>query len=154
MKLSRLARRAAIFTFLVTVILLFISLTRKDSKTRDAVKGILDTLGQTWWGGLVLAGLITAAQIFLVPGTPLNLAAGFIFGTAKGAPDFIVGFAVALGGFVCAAALSYYAGQWWLRECMVLLTPGMDKMMAKRPVLKAIDIAVQRKVRSILSFFF
>eukprot|EP00009_Paramoeba_aestuarina_P010470 CAMPEP_0201539640 /NCGR_PEP_ID=MMETSP0161_2-20130828/70516_1 /ASSEMBLY_ACC=CAM_ASM_000251 /TAXON_ID=180227 /ORGANISM="Neoparamoeba aestuarina, Strain SoJaBio B1-5/56/2" /LENGTH=324 /DNA_ID=CAMNT_0047947051 /DNA_START=1 /DNA_END=977 /DNA_ORIENTATION=- len=81
-------------------------------------------------GSLFLAAAYGVSVIFLVPGTPFNLAAGFLFGTWLGAP-------VALFGAMCGGVASFLLGRTLARE-------WAEKAAKQHNRFRAIDLAIQK----------
>ncbi len=80
------------------------------------------------WGGAIFAAFYAIATVLLVPGAPLTIAAGLVFGVA-------VGFPVVLIGATIGAALAFLAARYLVRE-------KVQGMMENRPKLRAVDRAV------------
>lgn len=84
--------------------------------------------GLGFWGGVMYAAFYALATVLLVPGAPLTIAAGLIFGLAAGFPIVLVGATV-------GAALAFLVARHFVRETV-------KAMLEKRPKLKAVDRAV------------
>ena len=84
--------------------------------------------GLGFWGGVIYAAFYAVATVLLVPGAPLTIAAGLVFGLA-------VGFPVVLVGATIGAALAFLAARYLVRH-------KVKAMVEERPKLKAVDRAV------------
>lgn len=80
------------------------------------------------WGGVVYGVFYAIATVLLVPGAPLTIAGGLLFGVALGFPIILIGATV-------GAALAFLAARYLVRE-------KVKAMVESRPKLKAIDRAV------------
>ena len=84
--------------------------------------------GLGFWGGVIYAAFYAIATVLLVPGAPLTIAAGLVFGLA-------VGFPVVLVGATIGAALAFLAARYLVRQ-------KVREIVDERPRLKAVDRAV------------
>jgi len=84
----------------------------------------------TWASSLVVTFMYAIALLLFCPGTPFNLAAGFLFGMWLGA-------GVAMGGCVLGAILAFFFGRTIARE-------WVKGKMEKRQSFKAVDWAIQK----------
>jgi uncharacterized membrane protein YdjX (TVP38/TMEM64 family) len=98
---------------LVGLIALGIALvvTYREHLTTDAAEATLAQLGP--WGPLALIALWLIAPLLLVPGAPLTLAAGALFGPFLGAAYSLIG---ATGGATLAFLLARHAGADWVER--------------------------------------
>jgi uncharacterized membrane protein YdjX (TVP38/TMEM64 family) len=84
--------------------------------------------GLGFWGGVIYAAFYAIATVLLVPGAPLTVAAGLVFGLAAGFPVVLVGATI-------GAALAFLAARYLVRQ-------KVREMVDERPRLKAVDRAV------------
>jgi uncharacterized membrane protein YdjX (TVP38/TMEM64 family) len=84
--------------------------------------------GFGFWGGVIYAAFYAIATVLLVPGAPLTIAAGLVFGLAAGFPVVLVGATI-------GAALAFLAARYLVRD-------KVRAMIDQRPKLKAVDRAV------------
>eukprot|EP01091_Cochliopodium_minus_P006270 TRINITY_DN16152_c0_g1_i1.p1 TRINITY_DN16152_c0_g1~~TRINITY_DN16152_c0_g1_i1.p1 ORF type:complete len:296 (-),score=68.40 TRINITY_DN16152_c0_g1_i1:29-916(-) len=123
-----------IFSIVVALILgLFISFFIDASPTSKWLLSALEYLEKIHivWGSILLVVFYTVALLFILPGTPFNLAAGFLFGIWIGSLVTVIG--CFLGGF-----FGFILGRYIIRS-------WAEKMMEQKPKFKAIDRAITTK---------
>jgi uncharacterized membrane protein YdjX (TVP38/TMEM64 family) len=81
-----------------------------------------------FWGGVIYAVFYAIATVLLVPGAPLTIAAGLVFGVTMGFPIVLIGATI-------GAAFAFLAARHLVRE-------KVNAMVEERPKLKAVDRAV------------
>jgi uncharacterized membrane protein YdjX (TVP38/TMEM64 family) len=96
---------------------------------------ILDALqwteGLGYWGPIFVVAFYILACVFFIPGTLITLASGFLFG-------LLGGFVTVSIGSTLGASAAFLVGRYFLRG-------WVEKKLADRPKLRAIDQAVGDK---------
>lgn len=83
------------------------------------------------WGLLIVAGLLVAGILLLLPSSPMMMLAGFLFGPALGLAVFWV------AGLVASTAA------FWIGRTMA--RPWIERRVRSKGIFMAIDRAIQRK---------
>jgi uncharacterized membrane protein YdjX (TVP38/TMEM64 family) len=78
-----------------------------------AIRELVDNMGP--WGPIGFVGLYVAASLLFVPGSPLTLAAGALFGPVAGTVYSLLG--ATLGATLAFVVARYLAGE-WVREAI------------------------------------
>jgi len=128
---SRLKFIAIVLLFL-TVIFITILFSVPDSPAQSYLMDVMYWLDHIplLWGSLTLTIIYAISLIFCFPGTPINLAAGYMFG-------FWIGSFVTVIGCDIGATLSFLLGR----------TLGKDwaqKQIAKNPKFQLVNLAVEK----------
>jgi uncharacterized membrane protein YdjX (TVP38/TMEM64 family) len=89
------------------------------------------TQGLGYWGPIFVVGFYILACVFLIPGTLITLAAGFLFGV-------LGGFITVSVGSTLGASVAFLVGRYLLRG-------WVEKRLATHPKLRAVDQAVGDK---------
>jgi len=96
-----------ILALFVIVVILVIKYTNIGaSLSRESIVGKVDAYGP--FAPLVFIFLYILATLFFLPGTPFSLAAGFLFGTAKGTVIVVIGATIGATG---AFLFSHFLGE-------------------------------------------
>jgi len=113
-----------------TLILLFFI---PGSPLENALLDFLEWLEELpkWQGILLLISVQTVAVVLILPATPLNLAAGFLY-------DVWWGSVVSVVSTDLAAILAFFIGRYLARG-------WAEKEIDKRPKFKAVDVAVDKQ---------
>lgn len=124
--LSRVARLSAVFTTLLFILLFFLwpvlGLRNLVSALLTWTSGVPLPIGGTIF---ILVHIVTV--IIVMPGTPLNLASGFLFGVT-------IGSLLSITGCFLGGAVSYYLAKTLLRQ-------WAERTVATMPRFRAIDKA-------------
>jgi uncharacterized membrane protein YdjX (TVP38/TMEM64 family) len=125
--------RLVLLVILLSGVAVFFGLLLGSDKVQTASVSVLHWLEALpkWISILLTAFLYAMALIFFMPGTPFNLAAGFLFG-------WVVGTDVALGGAMLGAGLAFVFGRTIARE-------WVKEKVARYPTLKAVEMALAKK---------
>lgn len=125
--------RIVLAVILVSGVLVFFILLLGSDKVQTASVEVLEWLEELpkWISILLTALLYSAALVFFLPGTPFNLAAGFLFG-------WLSGTCVALGGAMLGAAIAFVLGRTIARE-------WVKEKVSRYPTLKAVELALAKK---------
>lgn len=83
-----------------------------------------------WGSSLLMIGMYCVALLLFCPGTPFNLASGYLFG-------LWIGCGVALGGCILGALFAFLLGRTIARD-------WVKSQMEKRPKFAAVDWAIQK----------
>jgi len=83
-----------------------------------------------YYSALLMTAVQTVAVMIVLPGTPFNMACGFLFGKWLGS-------AISVASTDIAAIVAFFIGRYLARE-------WAEKQMSKRPKFKAIDKAVDK----------
>jgi len=124
--------RIALLTILLSGIATFLGFLIGSNNVQSGTVEALEWLSKlpTWGSSLLMAGMYCMALLLFCPGTPFNLAAGFLFGMGLGC-------CVSLGGCILGSCLAFLLGRTIARDWV------KDKM-EKRPKFKAVDWAIQK----------
>jgi len=118
-----------IFIFVALLIVLFNIFYFIDYsmlKDVETLKAYLLSFGI--YAPLVLMGLYALAMVFLIPGTPFNLAAGYLFGPYLGTLYALIG---ALVGVSAAFLIAKYVASDFLEKLLQKHTQRLDKYNKK-----------------------
>jgi len=124
--------RIVLAVILVTGVLVFFILLLASDKVQTASIEILEWLEElpVWISILLTALLYSASLVFFLPGTPFNLAAGFLFG-------WLSGTCVALGGAMLGAGIAFVLGRTIARD-------WVKEKVSRYPTLKAVELALAK----------
>jgi len=125
--------RIILLVILLTAISIFLGLLFGSDKIQDSlVDGLSDISSlPKWASSLIVTAMYAGGLLIFCPGTPFNLAAGFLFGMGLGT-------GVAMGGCVLGALVAFLLGRTIFRE-------WVKKKMEKKPKFKAVDWAIEQK---------
>jgi len=128
--LRRKTSRRVLLYLAVGVLMIVAAVTagRNIEQNLNAIQAWLAGIGP--WGIVAFIGLFVVTTSLLVPDTVLCIIAGALFG-------MIWGVAAVLAGYLLAAALQFALAKKLLRS-------PIHRMLAKRPMLAAIERAVRR----------
>jgi len=103
-----------------------------SNSVQDGLVSTLQWLGDLpiWASSIVVMGMYCVALMFFCPGTPFNLAAGFLYGIWLGS-------GIALGGCLLGASIAFIFGRTIARE-------WVKSKMESKPTFKAVDWAIQK----------
>jgi len=123
---------SAVFFFVLAIIALLVIVFIPDSPVESVLFDFLEWLDDVpvYYGSLLMLVVQTGAIILMLPGTPFNLACGFIF-------DLWIGALVSVGSADLAAIFSFLAVRFFARDWAA-------RQIEKRPKFKAIDRAVEQ----------
>jgi len=116
----------------LSILVLFILLLVPDSPVQQWTLGFMTWISEipTFWGCVLITLIYAVSLIFCFPGTPINLAAGFLFGPVLGSIATVVG--CDLG-----AIFSFIIGRTLTRE-------WAETKMKSNKTYSQIDIAVSK----------
>jgi len=130
-KLLTIVRLLALF-FLLAGTGVFLGFLIGSHDVQDGIVDVLEWLSDLpkWASSILVAGMYCVALLFFCPGTPFNLAAGFLFGVW-------IGCGVALGGCILGASIAFVLGRTIARE-------WVKQKVERKPKFKAVDWAIQK----------
>jgi len=111
MQRAAVIRILALIALILTVIFLTISFSIPRSPARKYLINFthwLKHIPETW-GTIVLAATYAVSLVFCLPGTPFDLASGFLFG-------FGIGSLTSVGGCITGASIAFFVGRTLARE--------------------------------------
>ncbi|EGG22751.1 hypothetical protein DFA_04881 [Cavenderia fasciculata] len=122
----------SIITLMLSITLLFILLMVPDSPVQKTTLGLMNWVKglEPFVGALFISVVYAISLVFCFPGTPINLAAGFLFGPFLGSVATVVG--CDLG-----AILAFFIGRSLTRE-------WAEKKMKSNKKYGQIDLAVEK----------
>lgn len=124
--------RLLILTLLLGGIITFLGFLIGSNHVQTSMVEVLGWLSKLpkWAGSLLMIAMYTVALLFFCPGTPFNLAAGFLFG-------IWIGIGVAMAGCMLGAGFAFLLGRTIARD-------WIKGKMEQRPKFKAVDWAIQK----------
>jgi len=130
-KLLTIVRLAALFILLAGTGT-FLGFLIGSHDVQDGIVDALEWLSDLpkWASSILVAGMYCVSLLFFCPGTPFNLAAGFLFGVW-------IGCGVALGGCILGACIAFVLGRTIARE-------WVKQKVEKKPKFRAVDWAIQK----------
>jgi len=125
----KLGALATLFIF-VTVVIVIVSIP--DSPAQEVLQDLVVWLRNIplLWGAMTLTAIYALSLVFCFPGTPLNLAAGFLFGTW-------IGSFVTVVGCDLGAMLSFVLGRTLGRE-------WAQQQILKNKKFQLVNLAVEK----------
>jgi len=129
---SNILRISVLLFFVAVVVTLLVFVFIPDSPVEDVLYEFLEWLDDipVVWGALLMLAVQSLAIIFMLPGTPFNLACGFLF-------DVWIGGLVSVASADIAATVSFLLVRIFARGWAA-------EQIEKRPRFKAIDKAVEK----------
>jgi len=126
------ALRLTILAVLLAGITTFLGFLIGSNNVQIAMVKSLEWLSKLpiWGSSLLMSGMYCVALLLFCPGTPFNLAAGYLFG-------IYIGTGVALGGCMMGAVVAFILGRTLARD-------WVKGKMESRPKFKAVDWAIQK----------
>eukprot|EP01114_Cavostelium_apophysatum_P019346 TRINITY_DN620_c0_g1_i1.p1 TRINITY_DN620_c0_g1~~TRINITY_DN620_c0_g1_i1.p1 ORF type:complete len:470 (-),score=78.47 TRINITY_DN620_c0_g1_i1:39-1448(-) len=126
------AVRISVIAVLVIGIATFLGFLIGSNHVQTAMVDVLSWLSRLpkWAGSLLMIGMYCAGLMLFCPGTPFNLAAGFLFG-------MWIGVGVAMAGCMLGAGGAFFLGRTLARD-------WVKSKMDHRPKFKAVDWAIQK----------
>jgi len=111
MKAAAIVRLVAIILLTLIIVVTIVSFMIPQSQTREMLLDFMYWLRgiPKSWGTTLLATIYAFGLIICFPGTPFNLAAGFLFG-------IWIGSATSVAGCIGGATLSFFVGRSLARE--------------------------------------
>lgn len=124
--------RIVILSLLVCGIGTFLGFLIGSNSVQTSLVGALEWLSKLpkWGSSLLMIGMYCIGLLLFCPGTPFNLASGFLFG-------MWIGCGVALGGCVLGAVFAFLLGRTIARD-------WVKNKVDKKPKFKAVDWAIQK----------
>lgn len=111
MKGSTLARLVGLITLVVIIILVIIAFIVPDSPAQTFLLDLMFWLKSVprSWGAVVMASIYGFGLIICLPGTPFNMASGFLF-------EVWIGSLTSVAGCISGATLSFFVGRFLARD--------------------------------------
>jgi len=130
-KLLTIVRLVALFILLAGTGT-FLGFLIGSHEVQDGIVESLEWLSDLpkWASSILVSGMYCVALLFFCPGTPFNLAAGFLFGVW-------IGCGVALGGCILGSCIAFVLGRTIARE-------WVKQKVEKKPKFRAVDWAIQK----------
>jgi len=124
--------RITALAILIIGIATFLGFLVGSNRVQTSMVSVLEWLSHLpkWAGSLVMIGMYTGGLMLFCPGTPFNLAAGFLFG-------IWIGIGVAMAGCMFGAGFAFLLGRTIARD-------WIKSKMEQRPKFRAIDWAIQK----------
>ncbi|KAN0034553.1 hypothetical protein ACTFIV_001078 [Dictyostelium citrinum] len=93
METRRLVKLSLIILLIATIAILFVLILIPNSPVNEMMLNFMEWIEQIpkFWGSVLLTIIYTISLVFCFPGTPLNFAAGYIFGPWVGSISTVVG---------------------------------------------------------------
>ncbi|KAN0039652.1 hypothetical protein ACTA71_007457 [Dictyostelium dimigraforme] len=93
METKRLVKLSLIILLIATIGILFVLILIPNSPVNEIMLDFMEWIEQIpkFWGSIILTLIYTISLVFCFPGTPLNFAAGYIFGPWIGSISTVVG---------------------------------------------------------------
>jgi len=130
--LGDIIKVSVVLVFIIVILILLIMAFIPDSPIQNIFIEFLNWIRtiDIVLSCIIITAVYAVALLFMLPGTPFNLAAGFLF-------KIWLGSAVALIGVIVGAMIAFFLGRFILRDWAV-------SQMKTKPKLRALDKAVER----------